>query len=269
MEYPKTSVNKIHRQADKRAAYDLKTVHSIMTKCMVLHVSFIPESSDSFPTIIPMIGTMGSYDYPSADIDEPLDCYIHGYVSARMANLAREKISQGLPGLPVCVSAAKVDGLVLALSSFAHSCNYRSASIFGHATLVTDEDEKMWALKLITNSIVSERWDHVRQPPSRNELAQTQILRVRVTSGSAKVRAGTVAEVTEDLQNPEVRQDFWSGYIPLVEQLLAPVPSTHNLVKQVPDHVERYRKAFNHAENELNDRIVSRVLKDQAAFQNV
>ncbi|KAG4433625.1 hypothetical protein IFR05_010901 [Cadophora sp. M221] len=262
MKYSKEPVNKVHRLADKRADYDLKTVHNIINQCMSLQVSFTPGSENEFPTVIPMIGSMGSFDRPSADIDEPLDCYIHGYVSARMANLAREKIAQGLPGLSVCVSAAKVDGIVLALSSFAHSCNYRSASIFGYASLVTDNDEKLWALKLITNGLVAGRWEEVRQPPSSNELLQTQVLRIHVKSGSAKVRMGPVAEVKEDLQNPEMRKAVWSGYIPLVEQLLEPVPSKHNLVERIPHHITEYRKAFNGDAESYNSGIVKQVLED-------
>ncbi|KAH7086157.1 hypothetical protein FB567DRAFT_527311 [Paraphoma chrysanthemicola] len=269
MQYPKDPVNKVRRLAAKRADYDLKTVHSIVNQSMSLHVSFIPGGENEFPTVIPMIGAMGSFDNPDADIDEPLDCYIHGYISARMANLAREKIAQGLPGLPVCISATKVDGIVLALSSFAHSCNYRSASIFGYASLVTDQDEKMWALQLITNGIVAGRWDEVRQPPSKNELLQTQVLRIHVKSGSAKIRSGPVAEVKEDLKDPETRKAVWSGYIPLVEQLLEPVPSRHNLVQQVPSHITKHRKAFNENAEDYNSKIVKQVLEDPAAFQNV
>ncbi|KAH7420183.1 hypothetical protein BKA64DRAFT_652533 [Cadophora sp. MPI-SDFR-AT-0126] len=269
MKFSKEPENKVHRLADKRADYDLRTVHSIINQCMSLQVSFTPGSENEFPTIIPMIGTMGSFDRPSADIDEPLDCYIHGYISARMANLAREKMAQGLPGLPVCVSATKVDGIALALSSFAHSCNYRSASLFGYASLVTDNEEKLWALELITNGLVAGRWEGVRQPPSSNELLQTQVLRIRVKSGSAKVRAGPVAEVQEDLQDLEMRKAVWSGYIPLVEQLLEPVPSRHNLAEHVPDHVKDYREAFNGDAEAYNNEIVKRVLEDPAAFQNV
>lgn len=236
---------------------------------MSLHVSFIPSAEDEFPTVIPMIGTMGNFDDSSTDVNEALDCYIHGYISARMANLAREKIAQGLPGLPVCVSATKVDGIALALSAFAHSCNYRSASIFGHASLVTDMDEKLWALQLITNGIVAGRWNEVRQPPSKNELLQTQVLRIKVKSGSAKIRMGPVAEVKEDLQDSEMRKAVWSGYIPLVEQLLEPVASKHNLVEQVPDHITEHRMAFNEDATLYNSKIVTQVLEDPAAFQNV
>lgn len=268
MQYPKTPVNKVRRLADKRAEYDLKTVHSIINQCMSLHVTFMPGDTE-FPTVIPMIGSMGSFERPSADIDEPLDCYVHGYISARMANLAREKVVEGLLGLPVCVTATKVDGIVLALSSFAHSCNYRSASLFGHVTLVTDNEEKLWALKLITNGLVAGRWDQVRQPPSANELLQTQVLRIRVKSGSAKVRAAPVSEVKEDLNNDEMRKDVWSGYIPLVEHLQEPVPSRHNLVEKLPEHISEYRKVFNGDADEYSQEIVKRVLEDTGAFQNV
>ena len=30
------------------------------------------DPEDPFPTIIPMIGTMGSFSYPSADLNDPL-----------------------------------------------------------------------------------------------------------------------------------------------------------------------------------------------------
>lgn len=74
-------------------------------------------------------------------------------------------ISSGPKGLPVCICASKVDGLVLSLTPYSHNYNYRSAILFGHATLVEDADEKMWAMELITNSVVPDRWRHTRVPP--------------------------------------------------------------------------------------------------------
>ena len=109
-------------------------IHSIVNSTQVLHVSFNPGPEDPFPAIIPMIGQMGSFDYPSADINEPLDCYLHGYVSSRIMNLARE--SQR--GLPICVAASKVDGLILSLTPNSHSYNYRSAILHGYASVVTN-----------------------------------------------------------------------------------------------------------------------------------
>jgi nitroimidazol reductase NimA-like FMN-containing flavoprotein (pyridoxamine 5'-phosphate oxidase superfamily) len=45
-------------------------------------------------------------------------------------------------GMPMTIAASHVDGLVLALTPNSHSYNYRSAVLFGHATPVTDVDEK-------------------------------------------------------------------------------------------------------------------------------
>lgn len=55
------------------ATYDLHTIHSIINETPVLHVSFnSSDSEDPFPSILPMIGTMGSFAYPSADLNDPL-----------------------------------------------------------------------------------------------------------------------------------------------------------------------------------------------------
>ncbi len=80
----------------------------------------------------------------------------------------------------MCIAASKVDGLVLTLTPNSHNYNYRSAVLFGHATLVEDLDEKLWAMKLITNSVVPDRWEHTRVPPNNAEMQSTQILKVKV-----------------------------------------------------------------------------------------
>ncbi|KAG4220936.1 hypothetical protein PC116_g30585, partial [Phytophthora cactorum] len=84
---------------------------------------------------------MGSFDRPSADTGDVLELYLHGYVSSRFINLSRNASKQGEgegekaeEGLPICVAASQVDGLVLSLTPNSHSYNYRSATLFGHAT---------------------------------------------------------------------------------------------------------------------------------------
>jgi nitroimidazol reductase NimA-like FMN-containing flavoprotein (pyridoxamine 5'-phosphate oxidase superfamily) len=42
-------------------------------------------------------------------------------------------------GIPVCVSATLMDGVVFALTPNHHGCNYRSAVVFGQAHVVVDE----------------------------------------------------------------------------------------------------------------------------------
>ena len=49
-----------------------------MNTCPMLHVSFNTLDSP-FPATIPMIGQMGSFDRPSADLGDVLELYLHGW----------------------------------------------------------------------------------------------------------------------------------------------------------------------------------------------
>lgn len=168
-----------HKLTPSKAVYALTTIHTIINTSPVLHVSFTPSPSDPFPVILPLIGQMGSFSRPSASLGDPLDCYLHGYVSSRIMNLSRRSNS---PGLPVCIAASKVDGLVLTLTPNSHNYNYRSAVLFGYATLVEDVEEKLWAMELITNSVVPDRWKHTRVPPNAAEVRSLPLLRDRISS---------------------------------------------------------------------------------------
>jgi uncharacterized protein len=183
-----------------------------------------------------MIGVMGSYDYPSAGIDEPMDCYLHGYVSSRIMNLARSSKE----GLPICVAATKVDGLVLALTPNSHSYNYRSAALHGYATPVNDVEEKLFAMQLITNSVVPDRWNNSRVPPDGAEMQSTQILKVKVVSGSGKIRDGGPHDEAKDTGRKDVTSKTWTGVVPVWETFGAPVPSATNEVTELPEYIKSY-----------------------------
>jgi nitroimidazol reductase NimA-like FMN-containing flavoprotein (pyridoxamine 5'-phosphate oxidase superfamily) len=186
---------------------------------------------------------MASFDHPSNSLSDPLDLYLHGYVSSRIMNLARASTES--KGMPVCIAASKVDGLVLSLTPNSHNYNYRSAVLFGHATLVTELDEKLWAMELITNSVVPDRWKHTRVPPNKGEMASTQILKVVIESGSAKVREGVPSDEASDINDTEVNGKVWTGVLPLYEQYGEPVPGPYNVIGTIPEHVRTYRKEFN------------------------
>ncbi|OJJ43976.1 hypothetical protein ASPZODRAFT_122061 [Penicilliopsis zonata CBS 506.65] len=239
--YSKHSANTVNRYKH-RATYDLGAIHSIINSSQVLHVSFHPGPADAFPAILPLIGQMGSFEYPSAGIDEPLDCYLHGYVSSRIMNLARA--SEG-EGLPICVAASRVDGLVLSLTPNSHNYNYRSAILHGYANLVTDEQEKLWAMQLITNSVVTDRWNNSRVPPDGAEMASTVILKVRVVDGSGKIRDGGVTDERKDKNNDQLTGRIWTGVIPVWETFGEPVPSAENRVADTPEHVSSFVAKMN------------------------
>ena len=106
--------------------------------------------------------------------------YLHGS-SANSSILAGR-------GQQVCVTVTHLDGLVCARSVFNHSMNYRSAVIFGVARLVADPDEKLLALRTITEHLVPGQWSYARQP-STKELAATSALALPLTEASVKIRA--------------------------------------------------------------------------------
>jgi len=152
-------------------------------------------------------------------------------------NLARN--SQG-DGLPICIAASKVDGLVLSLTPNSHSYNYRSAILHGYAKLVTDDAEKLWAMQLITNSVLTDRWDNSRVPPDKAEMSSTVILRVRVVDGSGKIRDGGVTDERKDADNEEVTSKIWTGVVPVWETYGEPIPSGDGKMPGVPEHITSY-----------------------------
>lgn len=196
-----------------------------------------------------MLGTMASFDRPSAGLDEPLDLYLHGYISSRLmqapVKAAAASTSSGEPqlefkGLPITVSAALLDGLVLSLTPNSHSYNYRSAVIFGYALPVSSSEEKLFAMSHITNSVLPGRWSgtNTRLPPTKTEMTSTQILRVKIDSASAKVREGGPHDDKADLENRELR-GVWTGVVPCWQMMGEPVGSGYCGV-DVPGYMREY-----------------------------
>lgn len=217
-----------------------------MNETKVLHVSFAPSSEDAFPAILPMIGVCGSYEYPSAGLDEPLDCYLHGYVSSRIMRLSRDSQK----GLPVCIAATSVDGLVLSLTPNSHSYNYRSAVLQGYAKPVETDAEKVFAMELITNKVLSNRWKNTRVPPDKVEMTSTMILKVSIETGSAKIRKGEPHDEDKDLKREDVTNSVWTGVVPVYEQYGEPIPNATNRVKDVPDYITSYVKDISSSNKE-------------------
>jgi hypothetical protein len=96
--------------------------------------------------------------------------------------------------------------------------NYRSAVVFGTATLVRDEDERWQALRLITDHLIPGRWAAARQP-TRKELAATAVLSLPLTEASVKVRTGMPADEPEDYD-----LDVWAGVLPMAVTFGQPEP---------------------------------------------
>ena len=258
--YPKHDRSTVRCLRD-RAKYDFATVHAIFGAASIVHVSFLPTdpSVDPFPTILPMLGAMGSFANPTADpATEPLDFYIHGHASSRLMKLPGSDLAEDHPeGLPVCVAATLLDGIKLALTPFNHSCNYRSAVLHGYANLVTDEDEKNWAMHRITDDLVPNRWDNSRVPPTKSELQSTSVLRITIVSASAKVNTGPAGDDRKDLQNDQVTSKVWAGVLPVWEHIGPPVESKTNKVIQVPGYLSSWMQEQNTSREDYAFRVAS------------
>lgn len=76
-------------------------------------------------------------------------------------------------------------------------------------------------------------------------MASTQILRVKIDSGSAKVREGVPNDEQCDLGDDGVLDAVWTGVLPLSERFGEPVPGPYNRVTEVPEHVRAYVEGLN------------------------
>ena len=136
--------------------------------------------------------------------------YLHGS-SANRSLLAAD-------GQQVCVTVTHLDGLVCARAVFSHSVNYRSAVVYGVATLVTDHAERLAGLRAVTEQLIPGRWEAVRAP-SRKELAATAVLALPLTEASVKIRTGPPADDPADLTSA-----VWAGVVPAAVMFGAPQP---------------------------------------------
>lgn len=106
-------------------------------------------------------------------------------------------------------------------------------------------------MEKITNSVVENRWENSRIPPTKTEMTSTQILKVRVVDASAKVRNGGPGDDRADLKNEELRAKTWIGVVPTWITFGEPVAGPENKVAKVPEHITSFVKR----ENEVGEKI--------------
>jgi uncharacterized protein len=199
-----------------RGIYDRATAYQILDEGLICHVGFI---IDGQPFVIPT-GYGRKEDH----------LYIHGSAASRMLRNLEQ-------GIPVCVTVTLLDGLVLARSIFNHSMNYRSVVVLGTAVAVNDPQEKLDALRALSEHILPGRWADVRQPNER-ELKATLVMRLPIEEFSAKVRAGPPIDDEEDYAFPT-----WAGVIPMTLVPVEPVADPRLSVQMtLPQYVRNYSR---------------------------
>ena len=213
-----TQRTRVVREPD-RGAYDRETAYRILDEAFLCHVGFVVDGQ---PFVIPT-----SFGRKDATL------YIHGSAASRMLRQMKQ-------GVPVCITVTLLDGLVLARSVFNHSMNYRSVVILGKATLVDNPEEKLAALRVLSEHILPGRWDDARRPNER-ELKATSVLRVPIEEFSSKVRSGPPIDDEEDYSFPT-----WAGVIPL-EMTVGTTINDPRLDpgRTVPEYVRSYSRKRN------------------------
>jgi len=191
----KTDRSKVKR-IPKRGAYDVAAINSILDKEFICQIGFVHKEH---PVVIPTI-----YGRKNDTL------YFHG------ANVSR--MLQSLEGgIDLSLNVTRTNALVLARSAFHHSLNYESVTLFGRAELVIDEVEKIEALHIISDQILKDRWEEVRQP-NQKELNVTKVLKFSISEGSAKIRNEGVGDDKIDYE-----LDIWAGLVPIERTYGAPI----------------------------------------------
>ena len=198
------------RRHSERARTDRAELYAVLDAGMICHFAVVMDGS---PVVLPT-----AYGRR----DDTL--YLHGS-SANRGILAAD-------GQPVSIAVTHVNGLVCARAAFSHSVNYRSAVIFGVASLVTDDAERLAALRAVTEQLIPGRWEALRGP-SRKELAATAVLAVPLAEASVKIRTGPPADEPSDLG-----AGVWAGVVPVTVAFGEPEPDPAlRPGTGVPDHI--------------------------------
>jgi len=195
---PRTTPTRYRERAD----YDRATVHEILDEALICHLGYLGAGG---PVVLPTT---------HARLGERL--YLHGSTGGGPM-LAAAKAAPS--GLPVCVTATLLDGLVLARAAMHHSVNFRSVVVLGDARVVDDPAEKLRALRCLLDHIRPGRADDCRTPNAR-ELAATGVLALDLVEVSAKLRTGGPVDDPEDTALPH-----WAGVVPLGLTAGTPVPA--------------------------------------------
>ncbi len=204
-----TQRSTLHRLRE-RGRTDRTALYAVLDAGLICHLGVV---IDGAPVVLPTgYGRSGD------------TLFLHGS-SANRGLLSAD-------GRDVCVTVTHLDGLVCARAVFHHSVNYRSAMVFGPARLLTDDEQRLAALQVITEQLVPGRWAGTRGP-SRKELAATAVLAVPLAESSVKIRTGPPSDDEEDYA-----LDVWAGVLPAA-LTFGPAEADPRLRPgvPVPDHI--------------------------------
>jgi len=199
------------RRKRERQSHDPEQLDEILQEGYFAHVGMV---RDGLPVVLP-------YLYAVGDLGEGPRLLLHGSTGGGAF------IQAGSRGMPVAVTITHLDGLVYARSTNDSSANYRSAMVFGRATVVPAE-QRAEALWQIADHLMPGRRAEVREMTDK-EIAATQVLQLPLDTVSVKVRFAGVGEAADDGEDHGV----WAGVLPLAVHAGVPQASALTEVADV------------------------------------
>ena len=207
--YSVSSTNKV-RQLQEKASYDREAVHRVLDAGLVAQVAFVQNNK---PVVVPMIY--------GRDGDTVL---LHGARKARVIKLLEETEQ-------ACLNVTLLDGIVFARSAFNSSMEYRSVTVFGTPRLIEGFEEKIRAMRIISEHTMPGRWDELREPHAR-EVKMTGVIALEIETASAKISDNGVEDEDDDYGIP-----VWAGVLPITSSLGALVNDDRLIPGVVPSDV--------------------------------
>jgi uncharacterized protein len=209
---PKTRV----RRLAEKANYERDVIYAVIDEAPLCHVAAIVKGT---ATVIPTLHAR-----------ENDTIYLHGSPS----NVVMKAV---VASGEACISFTLYDGLRLARSGFESSIAYRSVVLFGAASLVSDDAEKVRVLDMFVDAVLPGRASEVRAM-SDAERRLTMVVAVAIDEASAKLSSGPTDDPDEDTQLP-----VWSGTVPARISFGAPIPDANGAMADgtipVPASVKR------------------------------
>lgn len=194
------------RRKHDRQSYDPAVLEQILEEGIVAHVGMVRGGA---PIVLP-------YLYAVGDLGDGLGrrMLLHGSTGGGLF------LDAGAEGVPISATVTHIDSLVFARSLNDSSADYRSAMVYGRATVVPFELRQK-ALWIVGDHLMPGRRAEVREITGK-ELASTQVLQLPLDQVSVKVRAvGMGGESPEDGED----HDVWAGILPLSVTAAEPIVS--------------------------------------------
>jgi nitroimidazol reductase NimA-like FMN-containing flavoprotein (pyridoxamine 5'-phosphate oxidase superfamily) len=205
------------KRIPEKAVTEREIAYAILDAGLMAHVAVV---TDGQPYVVP-VGYARRGD----------EVIFHGSSASRLVRTLAE-------GVPTCLTATLLDGLVLARSLFESSMHYRCVMALGRCR-VLEGDEEVAALLDLSESLMPGRPSEARHPTPQ-ELKATITLALPLDEISVKVGDGPPEDVPDDLVDP-IYSTIWAGWVPIVASFGEPIADELASDVPLPDYVREWR----------------------------